>query len=231
MDIWFRELGFWNNPFSIKPGAFDNEIYGYDIDLILSKIENGEVLFIEGGYGRGKTSILKRIIERFGGEKKLIYYSCNRTESSIDVDSLIKGRTFWTKLFGMMDDNLILLLDEVQDLGDTDARIIKDYFGNHFKSIIFVSSDIKAIKVDGIKDLVGDNIIKLGRLDDNIAIDIVRKRIGSLDIISNDMIKELFKMSEYNPRTLLQNCEAVCKVAVKKGDLKVTKEHIKEVFG
>jgi hypothetical protein len=231
MEIWFREIGFWSNPFSIKPSAFDNEIYGYDTDLILSKIESGSVLFIEGDYGKGKTAILKRIIDKFGGEKKLIYYSCNRTESNINVDELIKGRTFWTRLFGTMGNDMILLLDESQDLSETDAKVIRDHYGTHFKSIVFVSSDPKTLKIDGLKDMVGENIVKLGKLDENVAIDIVRKRIGSLDILSNDMIKEIFKRSDFNPRHLLQNCEKACKLAIKKGDLKVTKEHMKEVFG
>ncbi|MDD5253915.1 MAG: hypothetical protein PHG05_02310 [Candidatus Nanoarchaeia archaeon] len=231
MEIWFRELGFWSNPFSIKPSAFDDEIYGYDVDLILTKIENGSALFIEGDYGKGKTSILKKIIQRFGGENKLIYYSCNRTESAIDLDKLIKGRTFFTKLFGKMDNDLIFLLDEAQDLTETDARLIKSYFGNYFKSVVFVSSDPKVVKIDGLKEMIGENIIKLGKLDENVAIDIVRKRIGNIDILSNEVIKEIFKKSDFNPRHLLQNCEKVCKLAVRRGDLKITKEHLKEVFG
>ena len=59
MDIWYKELGFYNNPFSIKPMAFHDEIIGYDVDLVLGKIGNGEVMLIEGNYGKGKTTILK----------------------------------------------------------------------------------------------------------------------------------------------------------------------------
>ena len=51
------------------------------MQLILEKAESGSVQFIEAPLGSGKTTILKGIISRFKGKKKLIYCSCISGES------------------------------------------------------------------------------------------------------------------------------------------------------
>ena len=60
--LWYKEYGFHNNPFSIKPAAFHSKVIGYDLSEIFDKVDNGKVLFIEGKFGFGKTTILKHII-------------------------------------------------------------------------------------------------------------------------------------------------------------------------
>src|SRR3989344_1807664 len=194
MDIWYKELGFYNNPFSIKPMAFHDEIIGYDVDLVLGKIGNGEVMLIEGNYGKGKTTILKKIIRKFGGQKKIIYYSCNRTESNIDFDSLIKNRHgFFSSLFSD-DTNLILLLDEAQDLNQEDSEKISEYYNKNFKSIVLVAPDFEKLNLsNGLSKLIGQNIIRLADLTEDDSVNIVRKRIGYTNFISDDLIRMIFK--------------------------------------
>ncbi len=229
MQPWYKELGFYSNPFVIKPLAFHEELFGYDMNNILQKIEAGNVLFIEGEYGKGKTTILKKIIRTFGGSRKIVYYSCNRTEDNIDFHDLL-GRRWGVlgKLFGVKGTDLILLLDEAQELTLQDLQTIKDYYKKHFKSIVIVSSDWDTVKkLDGVKDLVGENLIKLEELSDEDAINIVRKRIGNIKILSDDMIKEIFHLSEKNPRHLLKNCEDVCRYAMNMGSKEVKKDHLK----
>jgi len=125
MEIWYKELGFYNNPFSIKPAMYTDELYGYNLGMILDKISRGEVLFLEGAYGKGKTTILKRIIREFGGGRNLVYYSCNRTEKNIDFDELLKGKYgLLGNLFNMKGENMILLLDEAQHLNEEDSNTL-----------------------------------------------------------------------------------------------------------
>src|SRR3989338_7555729 len=175
MEPWYKEIGFFSNPFSIKPLAFHDEVIGYDIDLVFNKIENGEVLFIEGDYGKGKTTILKKIIRRFGGKRELIYYSCNITDNNIDFDRL--------KLS------------------------------------------------NGLTKLVGSNIIRLGELTEGDGIAIIRKRTGNIRLLSDDIIKIIFKKSNRNPRKLLKNCEDVCRYSVSQGYNVAREEHVKKVLG
>ncbi len=104
MELWYRQLGFYNNPFSIKPAAYTDSVFGHEAAMqeVVKKVKEGGILFIEGDYGAGKSLILKKIIHAFGGKKEVIYYSCNITESKIDFDALIEGRMgFWSRLFFM----------------------------------------------------------------------------------------------------------------------------------
>ena len=119
--LWYNKLGFNNNPFSIKTAAFHNELFGLNMQDTINKIETGSIIFIEGDYGTGKTTLLKGIVNKFGGKKKIIYYSCNRTEDNINVDKLMTNRTFFSKIFKTKPNDLILLLDEAQDLNETDS--------------------------------------------------------------------------------------------------------------
>lgn len=232
MEIWYKELGFYNNPFSIKPLAFHEEIIGYDVDVVFNKIQNGEVIFLEGDYGKGKTAILKKIIRKFGGHKNLIYYSCNRTESSIDCDKLIKDRHGFLGSIFSDDNNLILLLDEAQDLSTEDSEKLIEYYGKNFKSIVFVGSDFEKVSFSSsLAKLIGQNIIRLGDLTEEDAINIIRKRIGQANFISDDSIKAMFKKSGKNPRKLLKNCEDVCHYTISQGYSKVSDEHVKKVLG
>ena len=65
---------------------------------------------------------------------------------------------------------------------------------------------------------------------DEDAIKLVRKRIGNLPLLSDEMIVEIFKKSKYNPRKLLANCEDVCKQAIDNFDDAVAQEHIDEIL-
>ena len=231
MEIWFKKIGFYNNPFSIKPAAFSDDIYGYNTEEIMNKIDNGAVLFVEGAYGKGKTTILKRIIRKFGGNKKVVYYSCNRKENDIDFDELLRGGSFLGRLFKMKSKGMILLLDESQEMSNNDWENLANYHNEYFKSVVMVGNNFDAKKFsDNIKKVVDGNVIKLGKLSSEDAINIVRKRIGNLDIIDDETIAYIFSKSEDNPRRLLKNCEQVCKHAFDLGYDKVTKEHVDAVL-
>lgn len=235
METWYNQLGFYNNPFSIKPAAFHDEILGDNgvVDEVLDRIRSGSVLFVDGDYGAGKTTILKRIIHEFGGKRKVVYYSCNRSENGLDVERLANGgRSFFEKIFGSDPKNMILLLDEVQDLGEKDCEALYQSFSDKvFKSIVLVGKDFKKVNFgNGLKNLVGSNVIKMKKLDNEGAIEFIRKRIGNLKILSDNAIKLLNKKAEGNPRRLLKNCEEVCKYAVENFEDEVTEEIVKKFF-
>jgi len=232
MEIWYKELGFYNNPFSIKPSAYSDDLFGINTDEILQKISDGEIIFIEGAFGKGKTSILKKIINAFGGKKKIVYYSCNRAEDGINIDKLMKGsRTFLQKMFGVIPTNMIFLLDEVQKLNEEDSEALLNNYQKNIKSIILVGSNYKKTEFsNGLREQIKDNVIKLGDISEEEAISLIKKRIGGIEIMSDDIIKLIFKKSQKNPRLLLKNCEEVCRHAISKGYDKVTEDHLKEIL-
>ncbi len=238
MELWYKQLGFYNNPFSIKPAAYHDNLYGYDnmIGEVINKIKEGGVMLVEGDYGAGKSTMLKKIIHAYGGKKEVVYYSCNITENSIDVEGLIEGRKgFWSSLFfSGNDENLILLLDEAQDLSKEDSdSVMKSFNKKKFKTIILVTKDIKKMNLaEDMKKAVGkDNVIRIGKLTNEDAIKLIRKRIGATSLLSDEMIKIILKKSDYNPRKLLKNCEEVCRYAVENIEDRVKEAHIKKVLG
>jgi hypothetical protein len=234
MNVWFRELGFFNNPFSIKPAMFSDKVVGYEevVDEISYGVLNKKMLFLEGEYGEGKSTILKRLINDFGGKKQVIYYSCNRIETRLNVKRLLNNRYgFWGKLFDMKPKDMILLLDEAQELCKKDySKLYSYYQEGYLKSIVFVGRSFDKKEIDEkVVELMKE--IKLRKLSDDEAVKVIRRRVGSLPLLSDEVIKQVFNGSDKNIRVLLKNLESLCKHAVNYGETKITEELVKEVLG
>jgi len=233
-ELWYRKLGFYNNPFSIKPAAFHDGLMGYEdlLDDVSYAILNNKVLFVEGDFGKGKTTLLKRILRDFGGKKQVIYFSCNRLDARLDVDRLLRGRYgIWGKLFDLKPKDMILLLDEVQALSKRDCDRIYNYHKRgFFRSVVFVGK--KYDKKNFTSEINSAlQVFKLGKITEEDAVAIVRRRVGKLPLLPDSMIKKIFKLSNSNPRALLKNCEAVCRYAVEYGEDVVTEDIINEALG
>jgi hypothetical protein len=231
---WYKELGFSSNPFSIKPGVFSTDIVGYDLSEVLKKIGDSQVLFLEGEYGFGKTSILKHIIRQFGGKRKLAYYNCNRADDTIGVEGIIKGADgFFGRLMGMLPEEIILLLDETEKLSEADQKdLLKFYKDGNLKSIVFFGPSFDKISFSvELRKLMVNNVIKLTELTAEEAVQLVRERVGSLKILDDDIIRLVFKHSQNNPRIMLENLEDLVKSAVDNNEEKITVELMNEVLG
>jgi hypothetical protein len=232
-NIWFREMGFYSNPFSIKPAAFHDKMFGYDkiIDTISYGILNNKVIVIQGAYGNGKSSILRRVINDFGGKKQVIYYSCNRIDQRLNIKSLLNGRYgFFGKLFDMKPKEMILLLDEAQELGKKDYEKLYSYYQEgYFKAIVLAG---KGTIKENLPSEFSENLeeIALESIDEETAIKIIRKRVGDIELLTDKAIKTIFQRSEKNVRLLLQNCEKVCKYAIKYDKLVVNRAILDEVI-
>ena len=231
-EVWYQKLGFYNNPFSIKPAAFYDETIGYNLDDLFKLINNGELVFIEGEYGSGKTTILKHVIKRFGGKGKVVYYSYNVTERGMDMKGLLSGgQGFFSRVLKKMPNDMILLLDETLKMNKRDCANILGYKkAGNFKSVVFVGPDFKEAGLsDELAARVRQNRIKLRKLKASDAVLLVRRRIGNLPLISDSMIRMIYRFVGRNPRRLLEACEDVCRFAVERGDSKVRKAHITAV--
>lgn len=232
-DLWYKKLGFYNNPFSIKPGLYDNELVAYDMPFIYKKIEKGEMVFLEGEYGTGKTTILKNIISQFRGKNKIIYYSFN-TENGFNLGKLLDGaNSAFRKIVGLKTKNVIFLLDEVHTMKSADAKkLIRPFKEGIIKSVVFVSHDYSLTSFPEEYDgFLNGNIIRTVDLTSKEAVALIRRRIGNIDILTDNIISKIFLMSGKNPRRLLEYCEDVCRYAVEIGDTKVSDYHLDEILG
>lgn len=225
--IWYKELGFYNNPFSIKPAAFHDNLFGQE--EIISKIENNIInkkpSIIEAELGEGKTTLLKRLFHDFGGKKKLAYVSAIKP---LNIEQVLNERYgFLGRLFGFKAKDIILLIDEAQYLQRSDIEQLKPYLQNGaLKSIVFVGR-----KFD--KALASDMIVEhfqLKKLHHEDVIKFIRKRVGELPLLTDTIIKKVFELSDNNPRQLLKNLELLCKSFYESGTIKISEEDIKAFF-
>lgn len=231
MKTWYKHLGFDENPLTIKPvykiERFEN--YKEIIKKLISSISQGKIIYIEGDYGTGKTTLINKIIQIFGGDKRIIYYNAARSENQLDLNFLIINRTFWTRLFKYKSKDLLLLLDEAQEVSETDAKNILNYFNKgYFHSVILVGKSSKNFP-DSIQNVLGSNIFKTDILTEKEAINLIRTRLNNLDIITNEQILKIYEASEKNPRKVLMNTEEACRLSLKTGT-KVLDKYIEEVL-
>jgi len=235
-NLWWRKLGFYTNPFTIKPAVFDNKVFGQDkiLEELSYKIPAGTMSFVEGPLGTGKTTIMKHIISKFRGQGKVIFFSCNRIDSELNMEELLRGKYgFWGRMFGMMPKEMIVLLDEAQQLSPANTERIKYFFDQgNLKSVIFTGTNYDNANLhQSIKERIGhDGLFKIKELTEDEAIALVRNRIGNSKIISDDVIRELWKISGKIPRRLLQRLDTVFKYSVENSEAEIKVSDLTKIF-
>ena len=235
--IWFEKIGYAYNPFTIKPGFFDDAIFGYDeeIDELIKSLNNKSMHFLEGDFGLGKTTILKFIINDFKEtKKKVIYISRNRSDRSFNYSKLLKGvNKGINKLLGKKAKNVILIVDETEKINNNDCKQIKQLFDdNYIQSVLFIDISFKEAKLsDEIKSTIGKNIIKLRELTPKDAVELIRDRLEKNEnLISDDYIKKIFNISKKNTRQFLLNIEEVCRHAIDNNRTSINKEDLSILY-
>ena len=234
--MWWRKLGFYTNTFTIRPAPFDNKVFGQNqvLEDLYYKIPAGTMSFIEGKLGTGKTTIMKNLITKFRGRGKVIYFSCNRIDTELNIEDLLKGRYgFWGRMFGMMPKDMIVLLDEAQQLSSVNTERIKYFFDQgNIKSVVFTGTDYSNTNLhESIKERIGqDGLFKIKELTDDQAVAFVRNRIGNISTVNDSIIKKVWHLTGRNPRRLLQRLDKVFRYAVENMESEINEEHLTKIF-
>jgi Cdc6-like AAA superfamily ATPase len=232
--LWYTKIGFTHNPFSIKPAIVNDKLIGNSEKL--SSVEDfiikGTTCIIEGKYGVGKTTFLKKLIDKFAGEKRVVYLACNRIHQKINLDKLLHGR-YGTigKFLKLKPKNMILLLDEADHLQEDDFRLINQYRQDgYFKSVVLVAPNANDIKLPKAYKLrLKDSIFSLSMVSKDDAIELIRHRIGFSDYICDKNIGLIYEKSQ-SARVFLKNCEDACRTAFENKHKHVTQKDIDHVF-
>lgn len=232
-ESWFKRLGFEYNPFNIKPSYFfehtldDSEL----VDNVVLELEKGNNVFLKGEYGTGKTTIINKIISDLG-ENSVIYHSPEGSEKPIPIERLLVSKNnFFLRLFRVKKKNVILTIDEAQKISSRDIKKIVQFLeSGHVKAVLFVApnDDFEMFKKE-IKSLVDKNIFSTKELTKELAIEIVRDRIGDLDIISDDNILKIFSYNK-NPRKFLKNCEKIFKACFEQKTTDISAQLIDKIL-
>src|SRR3989338_4924815 len=217
-DVWFRKIGFGRNPFSIKPAAFRYELFGVDPEPVLSGVDNGKIMFVEAPPGYGKTTLLKSIINRFGGKGKVVYAHAISSQS-VDIKGLLKRSSLANYITGNVPSGMVLVVDEAQNLTPESGDEILEFFRNgNLRAVVFFGTSYwKGAFPSGLLQLVNGNVLSLSKPTPEQAISLVRARIGNIPLLSNNSILEAYRKAGGNPRRLLQICEDECRASVEVG--------------
>jgi predicted AAA+ superfamily ATPase len=233
---WYEELDFDENPFDTNPKRFADRLVGVNevLDELFYRIHAGSMVFIEAKKGYGKTALLWNVIKKFKGKGKIIYVDCQAIEEELNIeDLLIKKYGPIKRLLKKKPTNMILLLDNVTHLSETNSERVKYYFDQgYIKSVVFTGISFSSVKFSpSLIQRIGTRKLKLVELDSYQAIALVRNRIEDLEMISDELIEEIFELSKKNPKLLLENCEKIFSSAIESNDDKITKKHLKKIEG
>ena len=225
MSEWYEELDYDENPFNIE-----GRTYGFDnlISEMDYAIHAGNMVMVEGSEGTGKTKLLREVIKRYGGFRKVAYVNCKKLDDP-NIEILLKKRNgMLGMLLNLKPKNMIVLLDDIDQLSDRNCERIKYFFDqNYIRSVIFSTRVSTALKCsDGVRQRIS-KIVKMRPLSDYEALQLVREKVG--DLLSDYLIKETYSLSGRNLKTFLKNCEKVSAVALKQKE--ISKEELQKIVG
>jgi replication-associated recombination protein RarA len=208
---WYNKLGYQINPLCIRP-TDRNNLAGYEkiIQRIIYQLKIGNVIFLEGSYGTGKSSILRYIKKTL--KDNVLYFNCARQADL--KNKIMKQRSLWRKLFFLKPSKLVLLIDETHLANYRYFDFLYEfYIMDRVKSIVFAGSDFKNIRFN--KAFKSDTrLYKLNEIRNNLAMKIINDRMPNQDLISPVLAKRVFILSDLNPRRYLENIEDLFRVCV-----------------
>ncbi|MCF7862301.1 AAA family ATPase [Candidatus Woesearchaeota archaeon] len=211
---WYTELGFALNPFEKDPFKINSSLIGYEkeVEDLLYLVDAGSTVLIEGPPATGKTTLLKEIIEEFGGEGKIIYVNGDKINKRIDIEELLmKNQNFWRRLMNKKPNGMILLLDNALALPRKSYERLQYYFDqNYLKSVVFATTESKLLKFPGsLFDRIGKRKISTKKLHMDDAVSMVLQRIEDNEFISKEDLEKIYALSDGSIYKFLENCEKI----------------------
>ena len=209
--MWFEEYGWKTNPFNIKPSP-DLIAFEAEKEKLIDYISSGDICFLVGKPGAGKTSLLKWL-ENNLRKHFTVYLNIETLDKNFLVQKFLYDSTkFSRKLFGLeFPKNVVFLLDESTKIAEEFKHDLKLHFDeNHIKSIVFAQPGEEADIPEGFRNRVGNRIVKLDKLNDEDAFDLIKKRCGKTCPFTEGAMTFIAEKSSYLPRKILENCETIC---------------------
>lgn len=237
MQKWYSRFGLTQNPFELDPFMSSYTFVNHKalLEDILYLVKSGNIFALQGDVGIGKTIFLKKIIDVFEGEGKVVYVDCTKVKGKIDIEELIyqRKKTPLVNMFAKKPQDMIVLLDNVEHLSTKNCERIKYYFDQgHIRSVLFATQNYKKLDItDSLRDRILDQVITIPQLNQFDALRIVRDRFTDHYFLADETILELFKHAKKNIKSTLQYCESLCKYTAKKGRGEALPKYIPTALG
>ncbi|MCG2718392.1 MAG: ATP-binding protein [Nanoarchaeota archaeon] len=210
--MWYKKYGWNENPFSIKP-VFDKLVGAAEKrKKLLDFVHAGNICFLNGPAGVGKSSTLKWLQYNLKGYTP-IYIDSEHLEDDFDLAEYMKGyRTFWEVIMGHeYPKSAVILLDEAHATEKKMKRALKLYWDHDYiKSIVITQiPDLKNFD-SSVRNRIGDRVIKLDKMEKKLVHDMINHRANDNHPFTKEAVELIAKKSKHIPRKILENCERVC---------------------
>lgn len=217
---WFKQLGFTKNPLDFRP---DTRLVGLDVEeqKLTSYIHNGEICFLNGLTGAGKSSLLKKVQQK-NPHFEYIYLNAEDLPDGFSLEKEIKKKRKFLDLITFRKypkKPPVLLIDEFQATDPNVVLQVKGKWEAHDKGVhavvIAQISRELANTTGSFKERLGNRIIDIGSRSEGELREILRQRLerqngkNLLRNFSEDAISLLITQSNANVRRLLEFTEAV----------------------
>ena len=217
--MWYLSFGWKENPFSIKTST---ELVGLEEKRkeLINYVLSGDICFLNGPTGVGKTSLLKWLEKNLKNHKVIYIDAAGVTPHFSLTDYLRKQNSFIGRLTGKdFPKNTVVLLDESQDCDEELVKALKLHWDhNHIKSIVItqINPNLDGFS-ESFKHRIGKRVVVVGKLSQSQGHDLINLRAKDKNPFDKSAIETILELSDYIPRRILESCEIVCaKTAGKK---------------
>src|SRR3989344_407927 len=209
--MWYEPYGWKENPFSIKNPSALVGVEEKKQELI-SYVNAGDVCFLNGQTGVGKTSLLRWLTNNLK-EHKVIYIDAAGIQDSFSLTNYLKKQTpIFSKLTGkQFPKNTVILVDESQDCNPEFLKALKLHWDhNHIKSIVVTQINPELNFSESFRNRIGNRIIPIGRLSSSEGYELISLRTNNKNPFDKSAIEAILEYSHYIPRKILETCEIAC---------------------
>jgi DNA-binding CsgD family transcriptional regulator len=202
---WFEFYGWTQNPFMPKSNPDVIGIH-FTKKRILDYIQNGDICFLNGPAGSGKSSLLKWTNNNLNGYIP-IHFSAEEITEETNLEKFLQ-RSTWQKI---MKREFVLLLDESQESSPAFQKAMKlNWDKNKIRSIVIAQIEPLENFQENFQHRVGNRIIKLGKQTKSNIVDMLNKRIEGNNPLAPEAMEAIGEQADYNPRKVLEYAEQVC---------------------
>src|SRR3989344_5108329 len=210
--MWYQEYNWKENPFSIKTST---ELIGLEEKQqeLISYIKSGDICFLNGPTGTGKTSLLKWL-EHHLPNHKVIYLDAAGIQQGFSITKYLKKQTsIFNKLRGrQFPKNTVILVDESQDCDQELLKALKLHWDhNHIKSIVITQINPHLSQFSqSFKDRIGNRVILLEKLTKSQGYDLLKLRTSNQNPFDLSAIEAILDIAGGIPRKIIETAEIVC---------------------